>query len=61
MGETHEMPAVMLSEAKHLRISLKRNPETLRCAQGDEPPGVTLFSVTRLQSLSLAKGFSLAS
>jgi hypothetical protein len=49
------MPAVMLSEAKHPRISLERNAETLRGvypergerAQGDGPKGVTHFSATR--------------
>jgi hypothetical protein len=39
----------MLSEAKHPRISVKRNAETLRRAQGGEPSVVTLFSVTRHQ------------
>ena len=39
----------MLSEAKHPRIWLKGNAETLRCAQGGGPSGVTLFSVTRHQ------------
>jgi len=33
----------MLSEAKHPRISLKSNAETLRCAQGDNPSNLSIF------------------
>ncbi len=34
---------VMLSEAKHPRISLKRNAVTLRCAQGDNLSTLSIF------------------
>jgi len=33
----------MLSEAKHPSICLKRNAETLRCAQGDSPSTLSIF------------------